>query len=555
MKRFLWLGWVAFLSLLCAGCGDTFRPIIIPNAPTFPNPRAAHTVMAVNNNGPTNPSEPFGPGSVLVVDVSGDSEVSIAKVGVTPVHAVQQSSNQVLVLNQATTSTSTASLSKVFFSGTVINGTPGTISLPPNSAPNFVAVAPSDTTAYVTLPRYVPDPINFPGVVVPSVGVVNTQSNSLVATIPLQNDPFALAVTPDRSKLYVACDPLTTGLCSMSAFNTLDRSPRTISGTLSSSPIWLVVRSDSQRVYVLEANGTLAWLDTTSTSGPDALTEEPTIRVPGAAFMLYDGNLNRLYIPGGPQMAIVDVSQSAPQLLKTILIPQVPGLPPVDASAVAVAALPDGSRAYVASVSTSPQPSQVNISGVLGDGTTATYTYTLTGGHDLTPGIAIAVSGITAADGFNGTFTITAASGASCEQPAQACTFQTANTTVAAQTAVAGLGSSTTDNLFPQVTVINTSGNTIKTTMGVAGFPDATNPNSPYFVPVCAATRFRFSMAAGGDSSRVYMSSCDGGGVNVIDTSTDSFLVNLPAPFSARPPIPPSLENPPQNPVFLIAGP
>ena len=183
MKRFLWLGWMAFLFLFCAGCGDTFRPIIIPNAPTFPNPKAAHTVLAVNDNGT------ISHGSALVVDVSGDSEVSIADVGVTPVHAVQQSANQVLVVNQATTSTSSASLSKVFFSGTVINGTPDTIGLPPDSAPTFVAVAPSDTTAYVTLPKYVPDPINFPQVVVPSVGVINTQSNNMVTTIPVSSNP------------------------------------------------------------------------------------------------------------------------------------------------------------------------------------------------------------------------------------------------------------------------------------------------------------------------------------------------------------------------------
>jgi hypothetical protein len=543
MKRFLRLGWMVLLILIWTGCGDTFRPIIIPNPPTFPDPRAAHTVLAVNDNGS------ISRGSVLVVDVSGDSEVSIADVGVAPVHAVQQAANQVLVLNQATTAASTNSLSKVFFSGTVINGSPTSISLPPNSAPNFVATTESNQ-AYVLLPSYVPDPVNNPNQIVPSVGVVSTASNQLIATAPVGNTPWAMVETVDAKKLYVA----NKGDSTISGFNTVDRSLRNNPLLITNSPpVWLSARSDSQRVYVLEANGTLAWLDTTSTAGPDTLTEEPTISVPGATIMLYDGKLNRLYIPGGSQMAIVDVSQSAPQLLKTILIPQIPSLPPVDAFAVAVAALPDGSRAYVASVSTKPQPSQVSISAVQGDGTNATYAYTLTGGHDLTAGIAIAVSGITAPDGFNGAFTIAAVSGTSCDT--QVCTFQAANTTVSAQTTVTGLGSSTIDHLFPQVTVINTSGNTIKTTTGVAGFPDATTPSSPYFVPVCASTRFRFTMAAGGDSSRAYLAACDGGGINVIDTSTDSFLVNLRAPFSARPPIPPSAQQPPQNPVFLIAGP
>jgi hypothetical protein len=464
MKRFLWLGWVAFLFLFCTACGETFRPIIIPNIPTFPDPRAAHSVIAVNNNGS------ISPGSVLVVNVSGDSEVSIANVGVTPVHAVQQSANQMLVVNQATTTSSANSLSKVGFSGTVVNGAPVTISLPPNSAPNFVAVAPSDALAYVTLPKFVPDPVNFPTVVVPSVGVVSTQSNHLVTTIPLSNDPsfnpFALVVTPDKSKLYVACDPANPGPCSLSAFNTLDRSARPITGTLSSSPIWLSARSDSQRVFVLDANGTLASLDTTSTPGPDTLTVS-AISVPGAKTMMYDGHLNRLYIPGGSAVAVVDVSQSAPSLLATVAITEATNRSASDPCAttatvtlntVAAAALPDGSRAYF------------------------------------------------------GTFYEDAAG-----------------------------------NICPQVTVINTSNNSVKAVTPIPGFPN--------FDTVCANTSFRFSMAAGGDSSRTYLASCDDGGVNVIDTSTDSFLVNLPGPFSSRPPIPPSQQPPPQNPVFLIAGP
>jgi hypothetical protein len=373
-------------------------------------------------------------------------------------------------VNQATTGSFINSLSKVVFSGTVVNGTPVTISLPPNSAPNFVAVAPSDTLAYVTLPKFVPDPINLPTVVVPSIGVINTQTNDLVATIPISNDPsfnpFALAVTPDKSKLYVACDPVNPGACSLSAFNTIDRSARAITGTLSSPPIWLSSRSDSQRVYVLDANHTLASLDTTSTAGPDILTPS-TISVPGATSMVYDGHLNRLYIPGENAVAVVDVSQSAPALLATVTITEATNRSASDPcsttatvtlNTVTAAALPDGSRAYF------------------------------------------------------GTFYEDAAG-----------------------------------HICPQVTVINTSNNSVKAVSPVPGFTN--------FDSVCASTRFRFTMAAGGDSSRIYLASCDGGGVNVIDTSTDSFLVNLPSPVSSRPPNSPGQQPPPQNPVFLIAGP
>jgi hypothetical protein len=43
--------------------------------------------------------------------------------------------------------------------------------------------------------------------------------------------------------------------------------------------------------------------------------------------------------------------------------------------------------------------------------------------------------------------------------------------------------------------------------------------------------------------------------VNIIDTSSDTYALNLPAPAGTRPPIPPDQQNPPQNPVFLLAGP
>src|ERR1700682_5816256 len=195
MKRFLWLGFVLCLDLICSGCGDTFRPIIIPNPPTFPNPKAAHTVVAINDNGL------FVPGTAMGIDVSGATDVSPAKLEIVTVHHVQKTPNEVLVENRAVTGLNVpttsclvtfpptppnhvfnvcSSITKLNFSGTVIGGT-NPISLPIYSGTNFVAVAPTDTTAYVTLPTYPPDPPQ-PLNIVPSVGVVNTQSNNLVAT-------------------------------------------------------------------------------------------------------------------------------------------------------------------------------------------------------------------------------------------------------------------------------------------------------------------------------------------------------------------------------------
>ena len=591
MKRFLWLGFVLLLYLICTGCGDTFRPIIIPNPPTFPNPAAAHSAVAISDNGTT------VAGSVMVIDVSGDSIASVADcttplcIGIAPVHAVQQTAGQALVVNQSVTGLAPppsgclvtvgknqvyvcASITKVNFSSiTSINSTT-TITLPTGSAPNFVAVAPNQTTAYVTLPNYVPDPINFPNVVVPSVGVVNTTSNLMSATIPVVytppgntpvlSNPYALAVTPDNTKLYVAnkgplCGNPPTPCFSVSAFNTVDQSARTITGSVSSPPLWLSARSDSQAVYVLEEDGTLAYINILSSAGPDTLTEttNPLIQVPDATTMTYDPNSNRLYIPGGSQIAIVDVSQSPPQYLAGGPITITPVSPftraqgdvcstftPSAITAVAAAALPDRSRAYVGSYAEFTVKVTISKATLNSDGIHTTYTYSLSPGTppgtpDLLPGMVITISNVYSTgfnpnknppSDFDGTFTIISVGGG---------TFEVANAPI--DTYISG-GAGVAPNICPQVTVINATSNTIKT-------PQITIPGVPGYEPFCATTRFRIMMAAGGDSTRAYLASCDGGNVNFIDTSSDTYILNMPAPVGSR------LDNPPQNPVYLIAGP
>ena len=249
-------------------------------------------------------------------------------------------------------------------------------------------------------------------------------------------------------------------------------------------------------MYVLEASGTLAYIDTSTTAGPDQLYESylpQTVQAPGATYMWYDMILNRLYIPQGQhdQLTIVDASQPTPDVLggSALTIATIPttsrlSSDPCSAtstgplSVVSVTSLPDGTRAYVGSFYSD------------------------------------------------------------------------------------GAG-----NVCPQITVIDTTNNTITTSVPVPGVTDATDPNYQgglYYVPVCATTRdtigptgsgFRWNMAAAGDSSRAYLSSCDGGNVNIIYTSTDTYAESANAPTSARSPIPPSNQNPPQNPVFMLAGP
>ena len=81
----------------------------------------------------------------------------------------------------------------------------------------------------------------------------------------------------------------------------------------------------------------------------------------------------------------------------------------------------------------------------------------------------------------------------------------------------------------PQLTAINTLNNQV---MAVITIPEA----SVSSVGNCASLRFRISAAAAADSTRVYLASCDAGGVASVRTSDNTYMVTLNAPVSGYSP-------------------
>ncbi len=130
-----------------------------------------------------------------------------------------------------------------------------------------------------------------------------------------------------------------------------------------------------------------------------------------------------------------------------------------------------------------------------------------------------------------------------------------------------------TCSITSQATVINANSNAVSLVipLGSVNVDTAINPvtNAPDDTGCNPATsthpaRFRLSVAAAGDSSRVYVSICDAGSTTVISavpTSSDPYPANtvitaVSAPLSSFPP-PASnpAQPPPQNPVFILASP
>lgn len=109
--------------------------------------------------------------------------------------------------------------------------------------------------------------------------------------------------------------------------------------------------------------------------------------------------------------------------------------------------------------------------------------------------------------------------------------------------------SQTATNL-PVITVINPSNNTVFANINL---PSAT-PN-PSAVAACQLARFPFSLAASGNSSRLYVADCYAASTSIINTTTNMRLLTMNSPTSAYSPVGSATYPPPQNPVFVVAGP
>jgi YVTN family beta-propeller protein len=154
-----------------------------------------------------------------------------------------------------------------------------------------------------------------------------------------------MAEIPNGQKLYVANVSNAGGNGSVLSINTIDKSvnPAIVASAIAPwvLPVWVASRSDGQRVYVLDkGSGFVSAIDTDS----DTVVGTPASVGVGADFMTYDPILDRLYVTNpvtNKVMALDASSDSLPAMTASVANP------------VAVAALPDGTRAYVTSAAVS----------------------------------------------------------------------------------------------------------------------------------------------------------------------------------------------------------
>lgn len=81
LRRVGGLAAIALATLLCISCGQVYRPVVIPIAITPPNSQNFHAVYAISTNAQANP------GTALQIDVSGDTNIGQANMGINPTYA------------------------------------------------------------------------------------------------------------------------------------------------------------------------------------------------------------------------------------------------------------------------------------------------------------------------------------------------------------------------------------------------------------------------------------------------------------------------------------
>jgi YVTN family beta-propeller protein len=189
-----------------------------------------------------------------------------------------------------------------------------------------------------------------------SVSAINTALNVVSNSAPVGAHPVSLAETPNGLKLYVANQGDNT-VSSLNVQNLSSNSVTMPAGTALTTPVWVVARGDSQKVYVLtqgstQVAGQLVTIDTAT----DAVTSSFPVGA-GANFMLLDPHLNRLYVTN-PATNMVYVfsdtggANDTPIQLAVISFAAGSAPCPAGCSPTSVTALPDGSRFYVASYQT-----------------------------------------------------------------------------------------------------------------------------------------------------------------------------------------------------------
>jgi DNA-binding beta-propeller fold protein YncE len=531
---------VLFLITICVACGDTFRPVAIPIVPAPPSPAASHFVLVINGNGfGTIGNGTFNQGTSTRIDVSGDTNVGVAPLGLGPVHAaLLPNSSQLYVANFLEDTVSS-------FAPTSI-GPITTVTLPRTTV-NITAVSGGGSnTNYTYTLTAGPDLQVGESIVITGItGLPNLGDNgtfTITAVVPLTSFTVTNAGgvatsgqagsgvvpsspvfvhTTENGTVYVANYSYGTVAAISTANNVVstmapaDPSHSTSIQNPVPQPVALAETPDGKKLYMVNlGNSSVTSINTTDLSVNPIITN---VNIIAPAWAVARADSARVYVLNSSSVlnsnsgtvSVIDTttdtvlnSVPAGPSIKCVGQPQTCGFMLYDKTRT---------RLYV----TNPASTKVVVLDASTDALNALASVDLTTApNSVCGGGCFPVSIAVLPDGSR----------------AYVASYQLGTDPITGKASISA-----------GVTVFSTTANTITGTIALGSTDiDAANPTGcgPTVPPLSAPPmRFRLSTAASADGTRVYVSSCDLGSTSIIDTfpstaKADSLGLELPASAS-----------------------
>ncbi|MBZ5531886.1 MAG: hypothetical protein LAO20_10680 [Acidobacteriia bacterium] len=318
----VWLILLTALTVaLVAGCNDTLRQFIVPLPAPGGDPCTGCTTHAVVLS-----QNPAGNGSMMHIDVLGDTEVGIVSTGPSPVF-FSKNINRVFITNSDKTVTS--------YIGLLSNAINPNIVTLPATASGSIAGAASSTGNF-----YLADSVSS------DVSEISSNSLAVTATVTVGSQPVAVVGAANNSKIYV----INHGSDNLTVISTTDN---TVLGNIGlgagAQPVWGVMSSDGSHVYIVnQGNGTVSAIDTLL----DIVIANIPVGLSAASspnFAVFDGKNQRVWVnnTGDNTVSVIkanDIDLAAvPQVLPRKITDII-----LTAAPTSLTVLADGTRAYAA---------------------------------------------------------------------------------------------------------------------------------------------------------------------------------------------------------------
>jgi streptogramin lyase len=581
--------------LLWVACGQVYRPVVLPISNTPPSPQGFHAVFGLSTNIPSNP------GAALQIDVSGDSIIGEAYMGVNPTHAaILPNNSRVFVASAGSLYPGDTDIVTAFTPAVDVTiatglGTPTIFNLPnvlPSQSSAITAITEAGSTVTVTLQSPLlkaaaGGQIEIAGVTPAGYDgsfVINSANGTTIeytdtatgltngtvgtATIPI---PLTCSFLPDfvataqSTAVFVANYGVENdSSCNVSSTDSVAvLSPATNAITQisyltpASHPIAMVETQDQNNLYVLNQNNTI--VDLSPTSLESNLTTPPLATIPLPAgstnpvWAVSRVDAQRVYVLTEGDGSLQTINPSTNTIISTVPV----GGP----GANYVTYDPTLNRLYV----TNPTAGNVYVFDAGTDPPNLLSTISMSGGtNPPCPSGCSPVSVAALADGSR--FYVASFSTASaCPDPnvgtTSACIIPMLTVFDAASMTVKP-ASSTLSMLAPSISLFGAPQFAATQYAVPLPSPDPCAPPASY---TPGAIRFRMFATASADSSHVYVSVCNAGVIADIATTTttlstggtntpDQWMADLLAPYSAGQTNPTTGLPPLQTPTFLLTG-